>query len=44
MTQQLTDLGKRCTLPEHLGGQGVTEQVGSFPRRVHSSSDEGALD
>ena len=42
MPQQLTDLLQRSSLLEHLGGQGVPEQMGTGARRLHTGSLEGA--
>jgi hypothetical protein len=40
MTQQLTDFLQRSSLLEHLGGQSVSEQMGTGARRLHAGSLE----
>jgi hypothetical protein len=42
MPQQLTDLLQRSSLMEHLGGQGVSEQMGTGAGRLHAGSLERA--
>jgi hypothetical protein len=44
MPQQLTDLLQRSSLMEHLGGQGVSEQMGTGAGRLHAGSFERAGD
>ena len=42
MPQQLTDLLQRSSLMEHLGGQGVSEQMGTGAGRLHTGFLERA--
>lgn len=44
MAKQISDFIERCAMPNHVSGQTVAQQVGTFTSGVHPSSRKGAHD
>ena len=44
MSQQLSDLCQRCSLPEHLGGEAMSKLMGPLPWRMNPRSCERMSD